>query len=430
MSAFGSFPLALPLALALWPLAACGQTYDLVLGGGYVLDPDSGFAEALDVAVVDGRIAAVEAGIGPGGARQFIDVSGLIVTPGLVDIHTHLFSTTGRAGAWAGDSSVRPDSFSFRTGVTTMVDAGSSGWRNFASFRASVIDRARTRVLAFVNIAGPGMESQDAEQGDFDPAAVARLARAHGDVVVGVKSAHFQSPRWDSVDSAVAAGREAGIPVMVDFGRFLPGRPFWELVGERLRPGDMATHCFRAQVPWVDGEGKLYPYLAEARARGVRFDVGHGGGSFAFRNAAPAVAQGFFPDSISTDLHGGSMNAAMMDMPTVMSKFLALGMPLANVVRACTSAPADQIGRPDLGRLAVGTVADVAVLRLDTGDYRFRDVHGGAVSGAQRLAAELTLKDGEVVWDWNSRTGTDYRQMETAYGVGSRDVLLVPPGQN
>ena len=420
------FLVALALLAAL-PPAACSQSHDLVLRGGHVIDPASGISGNLDVAVSGGRIAAVEASIEPGGEGKTLDVSGLLVVPGLVDIHTHLFTTTGIPGAWAGDSSVRPDSFRFRSGVTTMVDAGSSGWRNFEAFRAAVIDRASTRVLALVNIAGNGMESQDAEQGDFNPAEVARLALKHRDVVVGVKSAHFQSPAWTSVDSAVLAGEEASIPVMVDFGRFLPGRPFWELVEEHLRPGDMATHCFRAQVPWVDADGALYPYLERARDRGVKFDVGHGGGSFTFRHAAPAVAQGFYPDSISTDLHAGSMNSAMMDMPTLMSKFLALGMTLEDIVRACTAAPAAQIGRPELGTLAVGSVADIAVLRLDTGDFRFRDVHGGAVDGTQRLAAVLTLKDGEIVWDWNSLSGTDYRDLPRDYGVGDSDVLLVPP---
>ena len=405
---------------------APAQAYDLVLRGGYVIDPRNGIVGSYDVAVSDGLIAAVERSIDAGRADQVLEVSGLYVTPGLVDIHTHLFSTTGIPGAWAGDSSVRPDGFSFRSGVTTMVDAGSSGWRNFEAFRESVIDRARTRVLALINIAGRGMESEAAEQGDFNPQQVARLARRHADVVVGVKSAHYQSPEWDSVDSAVSAGRAAGVPVMVDFGRFLPGRPFWELVGERLRPGDFATHCFRAPVPWVDADGNLHDYLWRARARGVRFDVGHGGGSFVFRNAAAAIAQGFYPDSISTDLHAGSMNSAMMDMPTLMSKFLALGMPLGAVVEAATSVPAKLVGRPQLGHLGVGATADVAVLRLDTGKFRFRDVAGGAVSGSQRLAAELTLLRGEVVWDWNSRTGTDYRLLKPDYGVGERDALLEP----
>lgn len=415
------------LLLAQCATVAPAQEFDLLLRGGFVIDPANRLHGTRDVAVRDGRIAAVEPSIAPSRASLVLNVGGLYVAPGLVDIHTHLFLTTGTEDAWAGDSSVRPDSFSFRTGVTTMVDAGSAGWRNFETFRRTTIDRARTRVLALINIAGHGMRSEDDEQGDFNPEEVARLAREHSDVVVGVKSAHYWGPEWTSVDSAVAAGRLSGLPVMVDFGWFVRERPFWELVGERLRPGDMATHCFRAPVPWVDASGVLYPYLAQARERGVKFDVGHGGGSFAFRNAAPAIEQGFYPDSISTDLHAGSMNAGMMDLPTVMSKFLALGMPLAEVVRAATVAPAQQIGRPELGHLSVGSVADIAVLRLDTGEFRFRDAYGGACAGTQRIAAELTLKEGEVVWDWNSRTGTDYRDLGAAYGVRDQDVQLTPP---
>ncbi len=422
----GFLLVAVPLLL-LGGVGTHAQTYDILLQGGYVVDPLNGIDGNRDVAIANGRVAAVEPSIDVRQARQVLDVSGLFLTPGLVDIHTHLFSTTGIAGAWAGDSSVRPDSFSFRAGVTTMVDAGSSGWRNFEVFRETVIDRAQTRVLALINIAGRGMESQEAEQADFSPAEVARLAKKHADVVVGVKSAHFQSTEWTSVDNAVAAGRAARIPVMVDFGRFLKERPFWELVEDHLRPGDLATHCFRAPVPWVDGDGKLYAYLSRARARGVKFDVGHGAGSFVFRNAAPAIAQGFYPDSISTDLHGGSMNSAMMDMPTLMSKFLALGMPLAAVVRASTSTPAQLIGRPQLGHLGVGAAADIAVLRLDIGRFRFRDVRGGAVVGNQRLAAEMTLLEGEVLWDRNSRTGTDYRKLAPDYGVTAPEVLLTPP---
>ncbi len=417
---------ALPLAL-LMAVGACGQTYDLVLANGHVIDPRNGVNGVHDVAVHEGKIAAVEPEIAPDKAVQVLDVSGRYVVPGLVDIHTHLFSTTGTPSAWAGDLSIWPDSFSFRAGVTAMADAGSSGWRNFEAFRESVIDRVRTKVFAFINIAGPGMESQEAEQGDFDAASVARVAEKHADVVVGVKTAHFQSEAWTSVDSAVEAGREAGLPVMVDFGKFLPGRPFWELVEDHLRPGDIATHCFRAQVPWVDAEGRLYDYLGRARSRGVKFDVGHGAGSFVFRNAAAAIAQGFPPDSISTDLHGRSMNAAMMDMPTLMSKFLALGMPLEDIVRASTTTPAELIGRPELGHMTVGAAADVAVLRLSEGRYRFRDVRGGAVEGTKRLSAELTLLDGEVVWDWNSLTGTDHRELPGDYGVDEGDALLVPP---
>ncbi|MCP5118529.1 MAG: amidohydrolase/deacetylase family metallohydrolase, partial [bacterium] len=393
-------PLLLLLAALCW-----GQPYDLVLAGGHVIDPKNNINGPADVAIRDGRIAAVGGDIDRSQAERVLDVSGLRVTPGLVDIHTHVFYSSGVPNAWAGDNSVQPDAFSFRTGVTTMVDAGSSGWRNFEAFRTLVIDRARTRVLALINIAGFGMVNDLIEQGDFDPEAVARLAAKHKDVVVGVKSAHYTAPDWGSVDAALEAGRAANIPIMVDFGHFLRERPFFELVTKRLRSGDIATHAFRGPVPWVDSAGKLYPYLREARKRGVRFDVGHGGGSFVFRNAAPAIAQSFYPDLISTDLHTGSMNGAMMDMPTTMAKFLAMGMPLPDVVLASTWTPAQIIGREQLGHLSVGAPADVAVWRILSGQFAFADAARGKLQGSQRLLCEITLKDGAVTWDWNARTG-------------------------
>ncbi len=418
------------LAILLTAVACLGQTrYDIVLKGGYVIDPKNGINGHRDIAISDGKIAAVETEINADLARQALDVTGLYVTPGLVDLHVHVFSTTNIPGAWAGDNSVRPDSYSFRTGVTTMVDAGSSGWRNFETFRHTVIDRAKTRVLAMINIAGFGMITDITEQGDFDSAEVARLAKKHSDVVVGVKSAHYQLPDWDSVESAVAAGESAGIPVMVDFGHFRPERPFYELVLDKLRAGDMPTHCFRGPVPWVDPQGRLYPYLTEARERGIKFDVGHGGGSFVFRSAVPAIEQGFYPDSISTDLHTGSMNGAMMDMPTLMSKFLALGMPLTEVVKSSTWNPARQIGREDLGHLSVGAAADLAAFQVMDGKFGFRDASAGLVSGSQRLFCELTLSAGQVAWDWNSRSGADYRELGPRYGVREGvDSVLAPPG--
>ena len=410
--------------LCAYPLAA---QYDILLKGGHVIDPASDLSAPRDIAIQDGRIAAVEENIDASRAKQTLDVSGLYVTPGLIDLHAHVFSTTNIEGAWAGDNSVRADELSFRTGVTTLVDAGSSGWRNFETLRHTVIDRARTRVLALINIAGFGMISDITEQGDFSAEEVARLAKKHSDVVVGVKSAHYQGPSWESVEQAVAAGEEAGIPVMVDFGFFLPERPFHQLVLEKLRPGDMPTHCFRAPVPWTDSDGKLYKYLQDARDRGIKFDVGHGGGSFAFRNAVPAIEQGFYPDSISTDLHTGSMNGAMMDMPSLMSKFLAMGMPLEDVIRASTLNPAKQISRDELGTLAVGAIADIAAFRMLEGDFSYRDVAGGTVSNKERLFCELTLSGGRISWDWNSRTGKDFRKLPSDYGLRDVDTVVEPP---
>jgi dihydroorotase len=413
-------------------LGVQAQDFDLVLRGGLVIDPKNGLNSVRrDIAIKDGRIAAVEASIDAARGRRSVDVSSLTVTPGLIDLHVHTFYTINNPGAWAGDLSIQPDAFSFRTGVTTMVDAGSSGWRNFEQFRQTVIDRAKTRVLAMINIAGHGMISDLVEQGDFDPKKLAALAVKHKDVVVGVKSAHYQKADWMSVDEAVAAGKLAGIPVMVDFGYFLPERPYWKLVTEHLRPGDISTHMFRAPVPWVDESGKLYEYLKKARERGVIFDLGHGGGSFAFRNGVGAIGQGFYPDTISTDLHDGSMNAPMQDMPNCMAKCLAMGMPLEAVIRASTWKPAQVIHREaEIGHLSVGAVADIAAWALETGDHRFADSHGASISGKTRLRAELTVRAGAVVWDRNARSGTDLKKMPARYGVRrGMDAVVVPPKQ-
>ncbi|MEX2262631.1 MAG: amidohydrolase/deacetylase family metallohydrolase [Bryobacteraceae bacterium] len=419
------------LLLVLLTTAGFAQQYDLLLKGGHLIDPRNNLDGLRDIAVRDGRIAAVAANIDASQARRTYNISGLYVTPGLVDLHTHLFATTGIQNAWAGDNSVLPDGFSFRTGTTTMVDAGSSGRRNFETFRHTVIDRARTRVLALINVAGLGMITDVPEQAihDFEPEEIAKLARKHKDVVVGVKSAHFQLPGWESVDKAIEAGKLAGIPIMVDFGYFLPERPYWQLVTQRLRPGDMSTHMFRGPVPYVDKEGKLYDYLREARKRGVKFDVGHGGGSFVMRNAVPAIQQGFYPDSISTDLHTGSMNGAMIDMPTTMSKLLAMGMPLKEVIKASTWNPAQQIQRTELGHLSVGAVADVAVWNLMKGDFGFADAAGGGVKGKERLFCELTLNGGRVAWDWNGRGADDFRKLPPTYGIRLGIDHIIPPNR-
>lgn len=402
--------------------------YGLLLKGGHVIDPKSDIDGRMDVAISQGKIATLAPDIPASQAQTVVDVTGLYVTPGLVDIHCHLYATSGMAGAWAGDNSVLPDGFSFRTGVTTMVDAGSSGWRNFEDFRNRVIDRAKTRVFAMLNIVGLGMITDDIEQNlhDMDPKATAEMARKHKDVVVGIKSAHYQGPEWVSVERAIEAGTLANIPVMVDFGYFLPERPYFQLVTEKLRPGDISTHMFRGPVPYVGKDGKLLKYLGEARKRGARFDVGHGGGSFVFRNAAPSVQQGFYPDSISTDLHTGSMNGAMMDMVTTMSKLLVLGVPLKEVVRESTVNPANEIKHPELGHLTVGAVADIAVLNLATGKFAYADAANGRIEGTQRLFCEMTLKEGRVVWDWNARMAQDYRKLGDRYGIREVDHLVLP----
>jgi len=414
-------------------MATMGQTplrYDLLLKGGHVVDGRNNLDAVQDVAIKGGKIASVAASIAPAEAAKVIDVSGLYVAPGLVDMHVHVFHTSLIPNAWAGDNSVQPDLISFRTGVTTMVDAGSSGYRNFGQFRSTVIDRSQTRILAFINIVGYGMMTNVIEQDTRDmlPVKAAEVAAANKDVIVGIKTAHFEAPEWTAVDRGIEAGNLAGLPLMVDFGFFRPERPYWQLVTQRLRPGDISTHMYRAAVPWVDENGRLYKYLAKARARGVRFDVGHGGGSFVLRNAAPAIQQGFYPDTISSDLHSTSINAGMMDMPTTMSKLLALGMPLKEVFVRSTWTPAQTIGHPELGSLSVGSVADISVWSLAEGEFAYRDEKDASIKARQRLVPEMTLKDGRIVWDFNSRSGTDYKTLPKDYGVRPGiDVIVKPP---
>lgn len=405
------------LVLFVFAVSAQAQTYDLLLKGGHVIDPRNGVDVVRDVAIAGGKIAAVAPQIAAGDARKVIDTRGLYVTPGLVDIHAHVFAGSRPNTTAGGDRSVFPDQASFRSGVTTMVDPGSSGWRNFEEFRRTIIDLADTRVLAMLNIAGVGILSYDLEQNveDLNPKLTAEMAKKHSDVVVGVKSAHWWAPNFISVERAVEAGRLAGIPVMVDFGYFLKERPYQKMVLEILRPGDMSTHCYRWPSPLLDENEKLLPYLAAARKRGVKFDVGHGGGSFHFRNAEPAVKQGFWPDSISTDMHTNSMNGSAIDMPNVMSKFLAMGVPLAEVIRRSTTNPATQVGRPQLGQIGVGAEADIAVMRLERGSFGFVDVVGGRIEGKERLGCEMTLRAGKIVFDFNGRAGVPWRTGKLKY---------------
>ena len=398
-------------------LAAQSPEYDLLLKGGHVLDPKNGVDAVRDLAIADGRIAAIEPEIPSSMAKKTLDAGGLYVTPGLIDSHFHAFAGTENSSITAGLSSIFPDHVTFGSCVTTVVDVGSSGWRRFEDFRREVIDRARTRVLAMINISGMGMVDYDLEQNplDLEPDKTAEMAKKHSDVVVGIKSAHWRAPNFLSVRKAVEAGALAGIPVMVDFGYFLAARPYQKMVLEILRPGDISTHMYRWPSPLLDENEKLRPYLLEARARGVKFDVGHGSGSFHFRNAEPAVRQGFWPDSISTDWHRGSNNGAMIDMTTMMSKFLALGVPLAEVVRQSTANPASQVNRPELGQIGVGAEADIALLRLDEGKFGYLDARGGRIEGSQRLGCEMTIRAGRVVFDFNGRAGLPWREANIEY---------------
>ncbi len=404
--------------------AACtGRTakepeYDVLLQGGHVIDPKNGLSAVRDVAILDGKVAAIAEDIDSGKGFKVVNCKGLYVTPGLLDLHVHVFAGTNEPRSYAGDNSLYPDGYTFRSGITTILDAGCAGWRNFDVFRDTVISRSRTRVLALANIVGHGMRGGQFEQdlSDMRSGPTAELAERHADVIVGVKTAHYAGPEWQPVEEAVRAGEAAGIPVMVDFGSNLPERPIETLLTEKLRPGDIYTHCFSGNRRELLPDGTPNPALFAGRERGIYFDVGHGGGSFKWSVAFKCLEAGFPPDSISTDLHIGSMNAGMQDLLTTMSKFLALGESVDEVIAQSTWNPARQIQREALGHLSVGAIADVSVLRLDTGQFGFVDSFGARQDGTQRLACEMTFKDGRLAWDLNGRTRGDWQDLPLDYG--------------
>jgi dihydroorotase len=400
-------------ACLVFAITLSAQPYDLLLKGGHVIDPKNKISKVMDVAIAGGKIARVAADIPASQAKRTADVSGLYVTPGLIDIHVHVFAGGITTGAIAGDQSVYPDGFSFRSGVTTMVDAGSAGWRNFPDFRERIIKRARTRVLAFLNISGGGMGKNDEnDPRDMDPEASARMAKLNPDIIVGFKSAHYKGPGWPSVENAVKAGELTGLPVMVDFGYIGHERNIGTLFMDKLRPGDIYAHCYSGHREELLDDGKLNPAMWAGRKRGILFDVGHGAGSFYWYVAVPAFREEFYPDTISTDLHTGSMNGGMKDFTNVMSKIWNLGASLDQVVEMSTWSAARSIKRPELGHLDEGVEADVTVLRVERGNFGFLDSAGARNPGDRFIAAEMTICRGQVVWDINGRAAEDWKTFQ------------------
>lgn len=389
------------------------QVYSTVIKGGHVIDPKNKIDDVMDIAIKDGKIALVDKNIDAKDAKQVIDAKDLFVTPGLIDMHVHVFyGTRYEQALMDGESSVSPDAFSFRAGVTTFVDAGSSGWRHFPDFKKQVIDVSQTRVLAFLNIVGEGMRGGPFEQNikDMDSHKAAAIAKSDAKNIVGIKLAHYDGHEWAPTDSAVAAGRLANIPVMIDFGLSDPPLPLEELLMKHLRPGDIYTHCYacwpKTREPAVDENGNVKKFVFEAQKSGRIFDVGHGGGSFFWSQAVPAIKQGFIADCISSDLHTGSMNSGMKDMCNLMSKFLNMGLSVQDVILRSTWNPAKVINRPDLGNLSIGSEADVALFSLIKGNFGFLDITGEKLNGTQKLVAEMTLRAGKVVWDLNGLAAT------------------------
>jgi dihydroorotase len=386
--------------------------YDLLLKGGHVIDPKNNIDKLMDVAVSNGKIASVAENISASKAKTVADVKGLYVTPGLIDMHVHVYNATPVTAAAARSNSVWPDAFSFRSGVTTMVDAGTSGSANFEDFKKYVIEQSKTRVLAFVNISRQGMtdfKNEDKVE-DLDTDGVVALAKAYPSIIVGFKSAHYGGPGWASIDHAVEASRQTNRPVMVDFGIITPNRNLDGLLRDKLRKGDIYTHCFSGNRREVMENNQLNPAMEAGRKRGIYFDIGFGGGSFYWWVAVPAYQAKFYPDSISTDLHKASMNGGMKDMLQTMSKIMALGSSLPDVIRMSTINPAIEIKHPELGSLDEGAEADIAVLRLDHGKFGLTDSAGARKMGDKMLAAEMTIRKGEVVWDLNGRASVDWEK--------------------
>ena len=426
----GFLALSLPFTLALGSkLPAQAQTahYDLLLKGGHVIDPANNVDRVADVGISAGKIAAVAESIPASAAGKVVDVYGLYVTPGLIDIHFHV----GHGGTplnWFAPEAYShlaspgiPADIALMAGVTTVVDAGTAGADTFLQEKMEVIDHAKVRVLALLNIVAGGMNGgleQTVDQ--MDPQLCAQTIKKFPDLLVGVKTAHYWTEKpwdelhapWAAVDRAEECGRLANVPVMFDFWP-RPDRTYAELILKKMRPGDIHTHVFAQQFPILLPDGKLNPILAEASRRGVIFDVGHGEASFWFRNAVPAFKQGFIPDSMSTDLHIG--NFTVLSMTEVLSKFLAMGAPLADLIRRSTVNPAKEIRRPELGTLSVGQEADVAVLEVLHGHFGYIDDGYARMNGEVKLVARMTIRAGRILFDPSGLSMVEWEKAPKQY---------------
>ncbi|MDF1512720.1 MAG: amidohydrolase/deacetylase family metallohydrolase [Anaerolineae bacterium] len=397
--------------------------YNLLLKNGHVIDPANGINKVEDVAIADGKIALVREDIDPKYADKVVDASGYLVTPGIIDIHTHVHQFHPSGEGYVG--CVHADAHLLASGVTTTVDAGTTGWVDFSDFLERVIPGSKVRILALVNIAAGGMVTSKSEQNitEMQPQVVAALVNAHPDICVGVKAAHYwtkdpwdaEHPPWASVDMAVKAGDICGKPVMVDFWPRPPERSYPELILERLRPGDIHTHFYARHFPILDSNNKVFDYMFQARNRGVIFDLGHGAGSFWFRQGVPALQDGFPPDSISTDLHMGNINGPVVSMITTMSKLLSMGMSLRDVIYRSTVTPAQEIGRPELGTLGVGMEADIAVIKHLNGSFGYSDCGRAKMTGTDKLECAMTIRAGEIVYDPTGLSMPEWQDAPPAY---------------
>ena len=386
------------------------MTYDLILRGGHVIDPSQKLDAVIDVAFSGGKVAQIGPGLKADAETDVRDLSGFIVTPGLIDLHTHVY--------WGGTSlGIDAEDFCRRSGVTTAVDAGSAGPGNFAGFRKHLIERSQVRILAYLHISFAGifafsprvMVGESEEIRLMAPIDAMEVANANRDLIVGIKVrvGARASGRSGTVplDIALQVANEVGMPVMAHID---DPPPTYEEVLARLRPGDILTHAFRPypNAP-VTAQGTVKQAVNEARRRGVLFDIGHGKGSFAFKTARAMLANGFFPDTISSDVHALCINGPAFDQVTTMSKFLCLGMPLADIIAASTANAAFALRRPEFGSLKPGSAGDATILSVRNGRFDYVDVVGEHVTGEHNIASEGVVIAGR--W-WHPKTSGAFKR--------------------
>lgn len=370
---------------------------DLILKGGRVIDPSQGLDGIMDVGFAAGKVAAVAPSL-TGNGGDVRDVSGRIVSPGLIDLHTHVY--------WGGSSlGIDAEEFCRTSGVTTAVDTGSAGPGNFMGFRRHVIERSAVRILAYLHVSHAGIygfsstvmvgESEDIRL--MDPVTAAQVADANRDVIVGIKVRVGRHASGDQgtapLEIALQVAEETGLPLMAHIDE---PPPSYEEVIARLRPGDVLTHAFRPfpNSP-ATAQGTVKPAVIAARKRGVLFDIGHGMGSFAFKTARAMLANGFAPDTISSDVHSLCINGPAFDQVTTMSKFLCLGMSLPEVIRASTVNAAFALKRPELGSLKPGSAGDATILSVEDGAFDYVDVVGEHLEGRQRILSRGVVINGK-----------------------------------
>ena len=387
------------------------MSYDLILRGGRVIDPSQKLDAVTDVAFADGKVARIGPGLQADADTDIRDMSGAIVTPGLIDLHTHVY--------WGGTSlGIDAEDFCRRSGVTTAVDTGSAGPGNFAGFRKHVIEPSEVRILAYLHVSFAGiyafsprvMVGESEELRLMAPVDAADVANANRDLIVGIKVrvGARASGRSGTVplDIALQVAEEVGMPVMAHIDE---PPPSYEEVIARLRPGDVLTHAFR---PYPNSpataQGTVKQAVLDARRRGVLFDIGHGKGSFAFKTARAMLANGFLPDTISSDVHALCINGPAFDQVTTMSKFLCLGMPLADVIAASTVNAAFALKRPELGSLKPGSVGDATILSIKDGRFDYVDVVGEHLMGDRRIVSDGVVIAGR--W-WHPKRSS---QLKTA----------------